>query len=99
MDNQNNLNNGSSVQRDEKLWKLAKKRAEFKKQLLTYFIINVFLWGLWFFNSYRHGDFTFPWPAFVTIGWGIGLAFSYIGAYSGYEESMTEKEYNKLVNK
>lgn len=93
----NNISNGQ--QRDEKLWKLAKKRAEFKKYLLTYLVINAFLWGIWLFNSYRHGDYSFPWPAFVSLGWGIGLAFSYIGAYSGYKESLTEKEYNKLINK
>lgn len=93
----NNISNGQ--QRDEKLWKLAKKRAEFKKYLLTYLVINAFLWGFWLFNSYRHGDFSFPWPAFVSLGWGIGLAFNYIGAYSGYKESLTEKEYNKLINK
>ncbi|HAX47842.1 MAG TPA: hypothetical protein DCX92_02540, partial [Bacteroidetes bacterium] len=43
MDNQNNFNSGTG-QRDERLWKLAKKRAEFKKHLLTYFIVNIFLW-------------------------------------------------------
>ncbi|MEO8512050.1 MAG: 2TM domain-containing protein [Ignavibacteria bacterium] len=94
-----NLNNGNSGQRDEKLWKLAKKRAEFKKHLLTYLVINVFLWCLWFFTASKHGDFSFPWPGFVTLGWGIGLAFNYIGAYSGFKDSQTEKEYNKLINK
>ncbi len=98
MDDQNNLINGSG-QRDEKLWKLAKKRAEFKRHLLTYFVINIFLWGFWLFNSYRHDDFSFPWPVFVSLGWGVGLAFNYIGAYSSFNDSLTEKEYNKLINK
>jgi len=98
MDNQNNINTGAQ-QRDERLWKLAKRRAEFKKHALTYLIINVFLWGVWVFNSYRHSDFDFPWPVFVTIGWGVGLAISYIAAYSGNVESLREKEYNKLINK
>ncbi|MBE2228962.1 MAG: 2TM domain-containing protein [Ignavibacteria bacterium] len=98
MDNQNNITTGTG-QRDERLWKLAKKRAEFKKHLLTYFIVNIFLWGIWLFNSIRHNDFDFPWPAFVTLGWGIGVAISYIAAYSGNPESLREKEYNKLINK
>lgn len=97
MDNQNN-NTGSQV-RDEKLWKTAKKRAEFKKHLITYLIINVFLWGMWLFSSLRHGDFSFPWPAFVSLGWGIGLGFNYIGAYTGFKDSMTQKEYEKLISK
>ena len=96
MDNQNNLN-GNNQQRDENLWKLAKRRAEFKRSLITYLVINLFLWGVWFFTAYRHGDFSFPWPAFVSLGWGVGLAFSYMSAYSG-RESLTEKEYNKLKN-
>ncbi len=97
MDNQN-INN-STQNRDDKLWKLAKKRAEFKKHLITYLIINVFLWGMWLFSSLRHGDFSFPWPAFVSLGWGIGLGFNYIGAYTGFKDSMTQKEYEKLISK
>ncbi|MBE2219078.1 MAG: 2TM domain-containing protein [Ignavibacteria bacterium] len=98
MDNQNNINSGTQ-QRDEKLWRLAKKRTAFKKSLLIYLAVNVLLWGIWLFTSGKHGNYTFPWPAFVTLGWGIGIAFSYIGAYTGYKESLTEKEYNKLINK
>lgn len=94
------INNiGNSGQRDEKLWKIAKRRAEFKRHLLTYFVVNIFLWGFWFFTATRHGDFSFPWPVFVTLGWGVGILFSYISAYSGNKETLTEKEYNKLINK
>ncbi len=96
--NQSNLT-GNQQQRDEKLWKLAKKRSEFKKHALTYLIINLFLWGLWLFGGIKRGDYNFPWPAFVTLGWGIGLAFNYIGAYSAFGESLREKEYQKLINK
>ncbi len=85
--------------KDEKLWKIARKRAEFKKHLLTYVIVNIFLWGLWLFGGLRHGDLSFPWPAFVSFGWGIGLAFNYIGAYSGIKDTLTEREYQKLINK
>jgi hypothetical protein len=96
MDSQN-LN--KNMNRDEKLWKMAKRRTEFKKHLLTYLIINVFLWCLWFFTGAKYGNSFFPWPAFVTIGWGIGLAFNFVGAYTGLKDSLTEKEYNKLINK
>ena len=95
MDNQ--LNTDS--QRDEKLWKTAKKRVEFKKHLITYIIINVFLWCLWLFTGSKYGNSIFPWPAFVTIGWGIGLVFNYIAAYSGFKDSMIDSEYQKLKNK
>ncbi|MBN8584426.1 MAG: 2TM domain-containing protein [Ignavibacteria bacterium] len=98
MDTQNNFNS-SSQPRDERLWRLAKKRAEFKKHLLTYLVINIFFWAFWAFNSFRHNDFDFPWPVFVTFGWGIGLGINYISAYSSSFESLREKEYNKLINK
>lgn len=93
------MDTNSSLQRDEKLWKIARKRAEFKKHLLTYVVVNMFLWGLWLFGGIRHNDFSFPWPAFVSFGWGIGLAFNYVGAYSGFRDSLTEREYQKLINK
>ncbi len=93
------METNNTIQRDEKLWKIARKRAEFKKHLLTYVIVNIFLWGLWLFGGMRHGDLSFPWPAFVSFGWGIGLAFNYIGAYSGIKDTLTEREYQKLINK
>jgi hypothetical protein len=37
--------------RDEQLWRIAKKRAGFKKHLATYIIINGFLWAVWFFTK------------------------------------------------
>lgn len=85
--------------KDEKLWKIARRRAEFKKHLLVYLVVNFFLWGIWFINSITIGHFTYIWPIWVTLGWGIGVTFNYIGAYTGFKDSMTEREYEKLVNK
>jgi hypothetical protein len=88
-----------SQQRDEALWQLAKKRAGFKQHLATYVIINLFLWGIWWFTAGQHHISTGPvaWPAWVTLGWGLGLAFSYMGAYGdGDMKSSTQKEYEKL---
>lgn len=92
-------NSTNSNQRDENLWKLAKRRAEFKKHLLVYILVNLFLWVVWLFSSLKTGRFDFPWPAFATFGWGIGLAFNYIGAYTGNKDTLTEKEYKKLIDK
>jgi hypothetical protein len=93
-----NTDNNQPGDRDEHLWKQAKKRVEFKKHLLTYLIVNAFLWAIWIYGGLQHGDFNFPWPGFVTFGWGIGILFNYIGAYSGFKDTMTEKEYQKLMN-
>jgi hypothetical protein len=87
--------------RDEHLWRIAKKRASFKKQLASYIIINSFLWALWFFTTgaYDSEYNLIPWPIWSTLGWGIGLAFSYYGAYMDNRENDTLREYQKLKDK
>lgn len=94
MDNQNS----TDTQKDEKLWAIAKKRFEFKKHLLIYFAVNTGLWCLWLFSG-RSGNSFIPWPAYVTVGWGVGLAFQYFTAYSQFKDAMLDKEYEKLKNK
>jgi hypothetical protein len=84
---------------DKRLWKIAKRRAEFKKHLLTYIVVNMFLWGIWNISGFIKGNFGFIWPVFVSFGWGIGLAFNYIGAYTGFKDLLTEREYQKLINR
>jgi Na+-driven multidrug efflux pump len=89
------------VTRNEQLWKIAKKRAKFKKYLLTFVIINAFLWTIWYMTDYVSGrtEAMVPWPLWATVGWGIGLAFSYFRAYHEVgAEDLAEKEYEKLLN-
>jgi hypothetical protein len=87
--------------RDEQLWRIAKKRAGFKKNLASYIIINGFLWALWFFTEgrYEGEDMMIPWPIWCTLGWGIGVAFSYYGAYHNDKETDTMREYQKLKDR
>jgi len=84
--------------KDKKLWEMAEARVGFRKHLTTYIIVNVFLWILWYFTTapYYSG---FPWPAFVTIFWGVGIVSHYYRAFisSGVDE--VQKEYDKLKNK
>lgn len=87
--------------RDEQLWRIAKKRAGFKKQLASYIIVNGFLWALWFFTERieHDDDGGMPWPIWSTLGWGVGLAFSYYNAYIYNKEDETMREYQKLKDK
>jgi hypothetical protein len=86
--------------RDEKLWQLATQRAKFKGKVLTYFAVNIFLWAIWFFNKSQNHDFgNFPWPAWVSLGWGFGLAINYVKIYHMKGEDEIQKEYDKLKNK
>ena len=86
--------------KDEQLWRIAKKRASFKKQLAAYLIINGFLWLVWLFTSNRYDAYEgIPWPIWSTIGWGVGLAFSYYGAYLDNREDDILREYKKLKDR
>jgi len=81
--------------KDPQLWKIARKRASFKGHLQTYIVANGFLWVIWYMTD-GHSDGGIPWPAWSTVGWGIGLAFDYFDAYHGDKNTMAQKEYEKL---
>jgi hypothetical protein len=49
--------------------KRVKARQEWVSHLTAYIIVNISVWGIWWLTG---GDY-FPWPAFVTLGWGIGI--------------------------
>ena len=86
--------------KDPALWEIAQKRASFKSHLLTYIIVNGFFWALWYFTGEDSGDNNyFPWPVWPMLGWGIGLAFHYAGAYVFPGANSVEREYQKLKNK
>ena len=93
--------------KDPVLWEIARKRASFKTHVVTYIIVNAFLWGIWFLSDNRHHNIDFdnyewnyfPWPLWSTIGWGIGLAFHFAGAYIFPKANSVEREYEKLKNR
>ena len=84
-------------QTDERLWRIAKKRANFRRSLTTYFVINGFLWAIWWFTSYRNGYTAGYWPVWSMLGWGLGIAFQYFDAYGHTDrETATQQEYERL---
>lgn len=84
------------TEKDKDLWKIAKRRVGFKKHLAIYSIINTMFWCIWFFNSKNNDYEGFPWPVWPMLGWAIGLAFDFLGAYVMDSSSAIEKEYKKL---
>lgn len=66
-----------------------KKRDEFRGHLVAYVFVNVFLWAIYlgmaggnFFGADMPPEATaFPWPLFVTFGWGAGLVSDGIETY------------------
>ncbi|MFN8250708.1 MAG: 2TM domain-containing protein [Ferruginibacter sp.] len=92
--------------KDPELWEIAQKRAGFKNHLISYIVVNGFLWAIWFFTGNQHRSMHFdewdtnhyPWPIWPMLGWGIGLAFHYAGAYIFPKSNSVEREYQKLKN-
>ncbi len=82
--------------KDPQLWDIALRRASFKRHFVTYVIVNAFLWALWYFTGNETYGSSLPWPAWSTLGWGIGLAFHYISAYVTTQSNAVDKEYEKL---
>ena len=86
------------TEKEKELWRLAKKRVGFKRHFATYLLVNAFFWCIWLMDDNKHEE-TFPWPLWSMLGWGIGVAFDFIGAYVAPKNNAVEKEYEKLKNK
>jgi hypothetical protein len=71
-----------------------KRKRQFQYQVLIYVVINVLLWVLW-----AAADFGFPWPIFVTVGWGIGLGAQAWHIYGGGGRPITEAEIQDEMRK
>jgi hypothetical protein len=85
---------------DEELWRIAAKRARFQRHLVTYFIINAFLWVVWWFTLGQYEkNLGLPWPVSSMLGWGIGLVFQYMEAYGAGRKNLINKEFQKLKDR
>ena len=82
--------------KDPQLWQLAQRRASFKRHLATYLVVNILLWLIWVFSGSKTYDNSLPWPAWASLGWGIGVLFHFISAYVSNGQNSVEKEYDKL---
>ncbi len=84
-------------QKDDRLWRTARRRADFKKSLFNYLIIIAFFWAIWWFTTGKNEGFnSYPWPIWVMLGWCLGLGFQYFKAYNGDKQDLAEQEYERL---
>ena len=87
-------------QRDEKLWQIAKRRADFQDSLIGFMVVSTICWAVWYFTAGRRGiNWGTPWPLWVMLGLGIGLVLKFLKAYKTDKNTMAEREYEKLKNK
>jgi len=66
-----------------------KKRRDFAAHVFAYVLINLVVWGVWLVIGLSSHSW-WPWPVFVTLGWGIGLAFNAWDVYA--RRPITEDE-------
>jgi len=87
---------GQNISREDALERVKAIRA-CMGGLAAYVIVNVFLWILWALTKGDGGGGTPPWPIWVTVGWGIGMAF---GAWNVYgRKPITEAEIDKEMSR
>lgn len=53
----------------EEAYRHVRTRRDFVPHAIAYVLANILVWTIWAFT-----DTGFPWPLFVTFGWGIGIA-------------------------
>ncbi len=77
--------------------KRIKARQEFFSHLVTFLMVNAFLWMIWVVT----GAGGFPWPIFVTGGWGIGVVANAMEVYaqSGMAEQARERAVQRGIER
>jgi len=81
---------------NDKLRKLAKKRANFKQSVVILCVISVMLIAIWYFTT---GPGTYFWPAWPIGSFALVMLISYMEAYMGTAFFSEDKEYEKLKSK
>ena len=76
---------------ENQLHELARKRVEFRRHLVVYFVIISILWMIWFLTGAGY-----IWPIWPMAGWGIGVIFHYLFEYRSSSFLSEEEEFKKL---
>lgn len=64
-----------------------KERGGLIQHLMTYIAVNIMLWVFWLITGQG-----FPWPLFVTGGWGIGLLSHLVDYYHKHGRGARNRE-------
>jgi uncharacterized membrane protein YdbT with pleckstrin-like domain len=81
---------------NDKLRRLAKKRAGFKMALVISGLVILMLISIWYFTT---GPQSYFWPLWPVIVLTVSLVIQYMEAYMGTSFFSEEKEYKKLKAK
>jgi hypothetical protein len=59
----------------EQALRTLKKRRDLHTHAFVYLTINLLVWGVWLAIAMTSGSW-YPWPIWVTLGWGVGLVLN-----------------------
>ena len=77
------------VLRDQAVRRIRRRR-DFTTHLFVYCVVNGMFWAIWGFIGLTSGSYGYPWPAWVTACWGVGVV---INAWDVYlRRPITEDE-------
>ena len=71
-----------------------KQRRDFKAHALIYVLVNAVVWTIWTIVALSSHSW-WPWPVFITLGWGIGLVMNAWDVY--VRRPITEDELQREI--
>jgi hypothetical protein len=80
----------------EQALRRVKKRRDFHAHAFAYLVVNIVLWGVWLIIGVTSHSW-YPWPLWVTLGWGLGLTFNAWDVY--FRRPITEEEIRREMDR
>ena len=72
------------------------KRRELTTHAVVFTLVNLTVWGIWAAIAVTSGS-SWPWPVFLTLFWGIGLAMNAWDVY--FRKPITEQELEREIDR
>jgi len=79
------------TEREEARRRLEKQR-DFRGHLVVYLVVNAAVWAIWAFTGAGY-----PWPAWMTGAWGIGLLLNAWDVY--FRRPITERDVEREIER
>ena len=89
------LGTSPEVLREQALRRLTKRR-DLKTHAAVFTLVNLTVWGIWVVIAAASGSW-WPWPVFLTLFWGIGLAMNAWDVY--FRKPITEQELKAEIDR
>jgi hypothetical protein len=84
------------VLRDQAVRRIRKRR-DFHTHLFVYCVVNAMVWAVWAFIGQTSGGYGYPWPAWMTVGWGLGVIMNAWDVY--LRRPITEDEIRREADR